>query len=306
MRWVKVLVILSVVALLVLLAYGFWTNPRLIPSPLVGGPAPDFTLTILDGDELRLRDLRGRSVVVNFWASWCYPACWNEAPRLEATWQRYKDQGVMLIGIVYQDTENNARDFIEKHGKTYPNGLDVKSRIAIEYGVFGLPETFFIDPEGKIAHKHIGEISMETLIAETEALLPVARSGIGVLAVAVGSGLFSRAAHDRGYQQVVQWSRPDGEGLFVATGPDPSMDELRALGERLRAEFREQEDLVIMIFDDVGAAREVFRGSRLIGEEPFRAALAHQRAIYLKNVKRSEHKLTIYSPYPVVHEVIRY
>ena len=77
----------------------------------------------------------------------------------------------MLIGIVYQDTENNARDFIEKHGKTYPNGLDVKSRIAIEYGVFGIPETFFVDREGKVAHKHIGEIDMETLVAKIEGLL---------------------------------------------------------------------------------------------------------------------------------------
>jgi cytochrome c biogenesis protein CcmG/thiol:disulfide interchange protein DsbE len=178
MRWVKALVILSVVALLVLLAYGFWTNPRLIPSPLVGGPAPDFTLTLLNGKEIRLRDLKGRPVVVNFWASWCYPACWNEAPRLEATWQRYKDQGVVLIGIIYQDTETTARDFIAEHGKTYPNGMDVQSRIAIEYGVFGIPETFFVDREGKLVHKHIGEISMETLIAETEALLAVARSSV--------------------------------------------------------------------------------------------------------------------------------
>ena len=170
-RGVKALIILSVVALLVLLAYGFWTDPRLIPSPLVGGPAPDFTLTLLDGEEFRLRDLKRQPVVVNFWASWCYPSCWNEAPRLEATWQRYKDQGLMLIGIVYQDTENNARDFIEKHGKTYPNGLDVKSRIAIGYGVFGIPETFFVDREGKVAHKHIGEIDMETLVAKIEGLL---------------------------------------------------------------------------------------------------------------------------------------
>lgn len=167
----KALAISSVIALLLLLAYGFWTDPRIVPSPLVGGPAPDFTLTLLDGKEIRLSDLRGQPVVVNFWASWCYPACWNEAPRLEATWQRYKDQGVMLIGIIYQDAEKNAREFIAEHGKTYPNGMDVKSRIAIEYGVFGIPETFFIDREGNVAHKHIGEIEMETLTAETEALL---------------------------------------------------------------------------------------------------------------------------------------
>ncbi len=178
-RGVKALGIVSVVGLLALLTYGFWTDPRIVPSPLVGGPAPDFTLTLLDGKEIRLRDLRGQPVVVNFWASWCYPACWNEAPRMEATWQRHKHHGVVLIGVVYQDTEGNAREFIEKHGKTYPNGLDVNSRIAIEYGVFGIPETFFINREGNVVHKHIGEIDMETLTAEAEALLFVPQSREG-------------------------------------------------------------------------------------------------------------------------------
>ena len=178
MRWVKAIIPLSVVGLLLLFAYGFWTNPRQIPSPLVGRPAPDFTLTLLDGKELRLRDLRGRPAVVNFWASWCYPSCWNEAPRLEATWQRYKDQGVVMVGIIYQDTEENARNFIDNHEKTYPNGLDPKSRIAIAYGVYGIPETLFIDRDGKIGHKHIGEISVETLTAETGALLRAARLSV--------------------------------------------------------------------------------------------------------------------------------
>ena len=77
----------------------------------------------------------------------------------------------MLEGIIYQDTEGNAKDFIQKHGKTYPNGMDSKSRIAIEYGVYGVPETFFIDREGRIAYKHLGEISMETLTAQIERLL---------------------------------------------------------------------------------------------------------------------------------------
>ena len=171
MRWIKVFVPLSVIPLLLLLAYGFGKDPKRIPSPLIGREAPDFTISLLEGKKLGLRDLRGKIVVVNFWASWCYPACWNEAPRLEAAWRRYKDRGVMLVGIVYQDTEGNARDFIQKHGKTYPNGMDSNSRIAIEYGVYGVPETFFIDREGKIAYKHIGEISMETLTAQIERLL---------------------------------------------------------------------------------------------------------------------------------------
>lgn len=171
MRWAKILVPLSVVPLLLLLAYGFGKDPRRVPSPLVGREAPNFTISLLEGGELSLRELRGKIVVVNFWASWCYPACWNEAPRLEAAWRRYKDQGVVLVGIVYQDTEGNARDFIQKHGKTYPNGMDVRSRIAIEYGVYGVPETFFIDREGNMAYKHLGEISMETLTTQIEALL---------------------------------------------------------------------------------------------------------------------------------------
>lgn len=171
MRWVKILPPLSLIPLLLLLAYGFWTDPSRVSSPLVGREAPDFTTPLLGGGELGLRDLRGKVVVVNFWASWCYPACWNEAPRLEGAWQRYKDQGLMMVGIVHQDSEGNARDFIQKHGKTYPNGMDSGSRIAIEYGVYGVPETFFIDREGKVAYKHIGEIDMETLTVQIEALL---------------------------------------------------------------------------------------------------------------------------------------
>lgn len=159
------------VGLLGLLAWGLTRDPKLIPSPLIGKEAPLFELALFDGGTFRLEDQRGKVVVLNVWASWCYPACWNEAPRLEAAWRRYKDQGVVLVGIVYQDTEGNARDFIQKHGKSYPSGMDPKSRIAIAYGVYGVPETFFIDREGKIAYKQIGEISAETLTAQIERLL---------------------------------------------------------------------------------------------------------------------------------------
>jgi len=157
--------------LIALLAFGFTRSPKDIPSPLVRQPAPAFTLALLDGGHLTLGGLRGKVVVLNFWASWCYPACWNEASRLQAAWERFRERGVVLVGIVYQDREQGAREFIRKHGKTYPNGMDPRSRIAIDYGVYGVPETFFIDREGRIAHKHVGEIGMEVLVARIEELL---------------------------------------------------------------------------------------------------------------------------------------
>ncbi len=169
-------VVMVIGGFIALLAFGFTRNPKEIPSPLIGKPAPSFTLSLLNGGTLSLEAFRGKVVVVNFWASWCFPACWNEAPRLEAAWQRYKEKGVVILGIVYQDTEERAREFIKRFGKTYPNGLDLKSRIAIDYGVYGVPETFFVDRQGRIMHKHVGEIQMETLVAKIEELLPVAWS----------------------------------------------------------------------------------------------------------------------------------
>ncbi|RMF88067.1 MAG: TlpA family protein disulfide reductase [Nitrospinota bacterium] len=173
-RWVKSLLLLSLLPLLGLLglfAARLGKDPKLIPSPLVGKPAPPFTLQLFNGETLRLQDLRGKVVVLNFWASWCYPSCWNEAPRLEAAWQRYRDQGVVIVGVNYQDKDEDARQFIARFGKTFPNGPDHGSKISIDYGVYGVPETFFIDRQGIIAHKHIGEISLETLTTQIEALL---------------------------------------------------------------------------------------------------------------------------------------
>ena len=93
------------------LAYGFRLNPRDVPSPLVGRPAAPFSLTTLEGQPLSLADQRGKVVVLNFWASWCHPACYDEAPALERTWLAYKDKGVMVIGVNVQDTEEPARKF---------------------------------------------------------------------------------------------------------------------------------------------------------------------------------------------------
>jgi len=171
MAWKKLLIPLAAVPVVLLLAYGFWTDPRSIPSPLVEKPAPDFRLTLLDGSAVSLRSYLGKPVVLNFWASWCYPACYEEAPHLEAAWRAYRDQGLAVLGVAIQDTEGNAREFARKFNFTFPNGLDPGSKISIDFGVYGVPETFFIDRQGRIAGKHVGALSPGALEGQIRGLL---------------------------------------------------------------------------------------------------------------------------------------
>ncbi len=168
MAWVRLVVVLAgVLPVAGLLAYGFTVDPKEIPSPLVGKVAPSFAFTLFDGTTVRLEDLRGKVVFLNFWASWC-PPCRAEARTLEAAWQKYKDQDVMFLGIDIQDTEEDARAFLREFGVTYPNGRDASGKIAIDYGVWGIPETFFIDREGRITYKHIGAMGWPTIAAKLE------------------------------------------------------------------------------------------------------------------------------------------
>jgi cytochrome c biogenesis protein CcmG, thiol:disulfide interchange protein DsbE len=167
----KVLILIAVVPVLALFAYGLTRDPRSIPSPLVGRQASDFVLSLFDGGRFALSEQRGKVVVVNVWSSWCIPACYNEAPALEAAWQRYRSRDVVVVGVNYQDRDAAAREFLSRFRHTFPNGPDVGSKIAIEYGVYGVPETFFIDRDGRIAHKHVGEISLPTLVQHIEQLL---------------------------------------------------------------------------------------------------------------------------------------
>lgn len=125
-------------------------------------PAPDFTLTLSDGRVVRLSDFRGRPVVINFWASWCAP-CRAEAPALEEAQKRYAERGVVILGINLWDTEEAAAEFRKVYGQTYPSGPDARGKIAIEFGVSGIPETFFITPDGEIAAKFVGPLPIETL-----------------------------------------------------------------------------------------------------------------------------------------------
>ncbi len=168
MRWWKVaLTVVGIGGVVALLAYGFTTDPRAIPSTLTGKAAPDFSLTLFDGRTVRLSDFRGKVVFLNFWASWC-PPCRAEARLLEQAWQRHKDQGIVFLGVDMQDTEEAARGFIREFGVTYMNGRDPNNRIAIDYGVYGIPETFFIDKDGQITYKHIGALGWQTIVAKLD------------------------------------------------------------------------------------------------------------------------------------------
>jgi cytochrome c biogenesis protein CcmG/thiol:disulfide interchange protein DsbE len=181
-RWRRFLVVLAVAGpLIALLAYGFTRNPRDIPTPLLGKRATPFTLTLFDGRPLSLDELRGKVVFLNFWASWCAP-CRAEARTLEAAWQKYKDRDVVFLGVDIQDTEEEARAFLREFGITYPNGRDATGKIAIDYGVWGIPETFIIDREGRITYKQVGALGGQIIATKLDEALR------GVVSAAEGKG----------------------------------------------------------------------------------------------------------------------
>ena len=167
----KWLIPLSVLPVVVLLAYGFRTNPREIPSPLVGRAAAPFALRSFDGAPVSLESLKGRVVVLNFWASWCYPACYEEAPVLERSWRAYRDRGVAVVGIPIQDRDDAIRKFISDFSLSFPNAPDPNGKVSIAYGVYGVPETFFIDRAGRIRRKHAGALTDELFRTEVDQLL---------------------------------------------------------------------------------------------------------------------------------------
>jgi len=103
---------------------------------------------------MSLASLRGKPVIVNFWPR-VLPGLLRGAPLVEATWRKYKDQGLVMVGVVIQDKEPNAREFMRRFNYTFPNGPGPRQKISIDFGVYGVPETFFIDRQGRIAYKHV-------------------------------------------------------------------------------------------------------------------------------------------------------
>ena len=165
------IVVIVLVAIITVLALGFRRDPRDIKSAAVGKPAPAFTLELLDGPgQLSLVDYQGKVVILNFWASWCVP-CKQENPALAAVWERYRASAdFVMIGIVYQDSVDAARDYTHRMGNAWPSVLDPDGRTAFAYGVFGSPETFFITPDGQVAGRHVGAIDQTRLINGIEAI----------------------------------------------------------------------------------------------------------------------------------------
>jgi cytochrome c biogenesis protein CcmG/thiol:disulfide interchange protein DsbE len=168
LRW---LIPAAALPVLGLLAYGFRVNPHDIPTPLIDRPAALFALASYDGPPMNLEAHRGHVVVLNFWASWCHPACYEEAPVLERNWQAYRDRGVVVLGVDIQDKPEAGRQFINTFGLTFPNALDPVGKVSVDYGVYGVPETFFIDGKGRVRAKHVGAVTDAAFRREVEQLL---------------------------------------------------------------------------------------------------------------------------------------
>lgn len=162
-------IVLLVGILLTAVVFG-WQLIRQNQTQPESGLAPDFTLMTLDGQQIRLSEQRGKVVVLNFWASWCVP-CRTEAPVLQSIWEQYRERGVLVMGVAYTDTESGAREFIAEYNQTYPNGMDLGTRISDLYHIQGVPETFVIDQQGNIVEFIYAAVNEEDLSALLDSLL---------------------------------------------------------------------------------------------------------------------------------------
>jgi cytochrome c biogenesis protein CcmG/thiol:disulfide interchange protein DsbE len=160
--WQGVIVLILLVFVLLLAARLIQTNKS---EQRASGVAPAFTLTTFDGQKISSTDLLGKGVVLNFWASWCDP-CRDEAAMLEQTWQREKGNDIVFVGLDYLDQEPAAKAYMAEFGITYPSGPDLQSAAARRYGIKGVPETFFINPQGSITDIVIGPIVSQAKMEE--------------------------------------------------------------------------------------------------------------------------------------------
>lgn len=137
---------------------------------LIGSKAPDFSMTSLSGQQISLKDLKGQGVLVNFWATWCYP-CREEMDDLRAAYEKYKDQGVVILGIDMKEGEDLVRKFTESYKITYPILIDADGKVSDAYNVFGIPSSYFIDRDGVIRDIVLGEMNEDSINNKIEKLI---------------------------------------------------------------------------------------------------------------------------------------
>ena len=167
--WRNIITGVFILLVLALLTLGLLQANR--GSLKVGEPAPDFVLHTFDGDRIDTSELRGQVIVVNVWASWC-TTCVYEAAELEQAYQMYRDRGVEFLGVDWSDTETKALEYLQRFGITYPNGPDLAGRIYKDYRLKGVPETFIIDPDGRLSSVKIGAYdSLEEIVRAIELAL---------------------------------------------------------------------------------------------------------------------------------------
>ena len=157
------------------LAQGFGVDPHAIPFVLKDKPALDFELETLEGERVRLSDYRGKPVVINFWSTWCEP-CKAEHDVLQRGAATY-DSSVQFLGVIYQDSADAARAYLKPRLNGFPQLVDANTRVAMDYGVSGVPESFFIDAQGRIRHKEAGVVSPKLLISKLRELLTETATG---------------------------------------------------------------------------------------------------------------------------------
>jgi len=182
MNWKRSgIAVATLVPVIGLFAWGLTRDPNNIPSPLPGRAAPSFALSVFApgqgelqrpvGDTMRLADLRGKVVVVNFWASWCL-ACRDEHALLSELAQEYAGKPVQFMGVLYNDVPDKGRAWIaEMGGQSYPSVDDPGARVAIDYGLYGVPETFFLDVNGRVAFKQTGPVTPNVVHQKVDSLI---------------------------------------------------------------------------------------------------------------------------------------